>query len=50
MTTWFKKIKSNLAGYLATEDGRYLLTESGKKLWIRDHEWKKKGKGITSWF
>lgn len=44
MTNWFNKIKKLLAGYLATEDDKYLTTEDGLKLWIIDHEWRNKDK------
>lgn len=36
MATWLNKLKRQLTGFLATESSKYITTESGLKIQIRD--------------
>ena len=45
VTVWINKVKRILTGFLATEDNKYLTTESGLKLQIISNgEWTDKNK------
>lgn len=45
VTVWINKVKRILTGFLATEDNKYLTTESGLKLKIINNgEWVNKNK------
>lgn len=45
---WKLKTKKQTEEYLASESSKYLLTESGFRLWITDLNWFTKNKNITS--
>lgn len=49
MTTWLRKVKQLLLGFLATHDDKYLVTETGLKLVAFDYTFKKATKSVTSY-
>lgn len=48
MTTWIRKIKQLLIGFLSTEDDKYIITDKGLKLVAFDRSFINSIKSITS--
>lgn len=42
--SWINKIKQLLSGFLSSQDDKYITTEDGLKLWIKDNSWINKTK------
>lgn len=40
MTDWLNTVKNLLSYYLGTQNNKYLITESGLRLWIVDLEYR----------
>ncbi len=52
MTTWVKKLMSDVLGFIKTDDNFYVLVgedEDEKLIWSRPTVWGGKTKNITMW-